>query len=183
VSESGPEAFAGVYAVRLKEYGLIEDPDLRWCPSLEVPSRGEATLTNLGEIASVDELHSASVDRLQQIQRYAGGHYAYNLGVVDQQRFSSPRFEARSTFAVMSDAPLSSEVSREGIAENTGHGGVGINVLYEDGRVRFVPIAALDQLQDHPLVNHRGRMEAGVNIEDASLAPSSHPPFIDVPQH
>ena len=182
VSASGPEAFAGMYAVHLKELGLMDDPSLRWCPSLDVPSAKEARLTNFGEIASVQDLHVASVDRLQQIQRYAGGHYAYNLGVVEDQRLAPPRFEARSAFAVMSDAPPSGKVGDEGFANLIGHSGIGINVLFEDGQVRFIPIASLDEMPDHPLLNHRGDVEAGVNIDDASLAPSSRPPFIGVQQ-
>ena len=182
VCESGPEAFAGIYMVRLKEFGLVEDPSQRWCPSLDLPTKDETTLVNLGEIVSVDDLHNASVDRLQQIQQYAGGHYAYNLGVVDQEHFTPPRFEARSSFAVMADAPLTGIASGESWEDRIGHSGIGINVLFEDGRVRFIPIESLESLPDHPLVNHRGQVEAGVNIDDASLAPSWRPPFIDVPQ-
>ena len=188
VSESGPEAFSGVYAVRLSDAGLLEDPAVRWCPSLDQPDPREATLTNLGQIVSVDALHRASVDRLQQIQRYAGGHYAYNLGVVEEDRLASPKFEARSSFAVMSDAPLignagiSQVTSVEQLGDWLGHGGIGINVLFEDGCVRFLTLDSLNSMPDHPLVNHRGEVEAGVNIDDASLAPSWRPPFIDVPQ-
>lgn len=182
VSESGPEAFAGIYMVRLKEFGLVDDPSQRWCPSLDLPTKDQATLINLGEIVSVDDLHNASVDRLQQIQQYAGGHYAYNLGVVEQEHFTPPRFEARSSFAVMADAPLTGMASGESLEDRIGHDGIGINVLFEDGRVRFIPVESLKHLPDHPLVNHRGQVEAGVNIDDASLAPSWRPPFIDVPQ-
>lgn len=182
VSSSGPEAFAGVYAMRLNEAGLIEQPSQRWCPSVELPSSEEATLVNLGEIASIKDLHQVSVDHLQQIQRYAGGNYAYNLGVVENERLVSPKFESRSSFAVMSDAPLAGRVDGDLGGDQVGHSGVGINVLYEDGRVRFIPVVALDTMHDHPLVNHRGEVEAGVNIDDASLAPSARPPFIGVPQ-
>jgi len=62
------------------------------------------------------------------------------------------------------------------------HGGNGINVLFEDGRVQFVTLSAIDELPDHPLLNHRGLREAGVNIDDASLAPSWSAPFIDAVQ-
>jgi hypothetical protein len=58
------------------------------------------------------------------------------------------------------------------------HGGRGINVLYEDGRVRFLPSQSLHSIPDHPLFNHEGRIEAGLTIDDASLAPSWQPPFI-----
>lgn len=188
VAESGPQAFAGVYAVHLNEAGLLPNPNVRWCPSLTPPDTNEVTLTNLGEIASLPALHDASVDQLSQIQYYSGGHYAYNLGVLEQEHFTSPRFEARSSFAIMSDAPLVGRLNMEDLnqgnrlADWVGHGGEGINVLYEDGGVRFIPVDALRGMPDNPLLNHRGQAEAGVNIDDASLAPSWKPPFIDVSQ-
>jgi type II secretory pathway pseudopilin PulG len=136
-----------------------------------------------------------AIARLQWLQQTAGGHYAYTLGVRDGEEFASPRFQGRSSFAVMSDAAIMKVVDRvveneEGWASVSSvsedgmisHGGRGINVLYEDGRVRFVPRESLSQLVDHPLVNHEGRPEAGVNIDDASLAPSWQAPFVHARQ-
>ena len=182
VSRAGPEAFAGVYAVRLDEARLMNDPSIRWCPSLDQPSDDEVTLTNLNEIVSVDDLHQASVDRLRQIQQFAGGHYAYTLGVIEEDQLASPRYESRSSFAVMSDAPLAGVTPRSELVKRVGHSGAGINVLFEDGRVKFIPISSLDSMPDHPLLNHRGEVEAGVNVDDASLAPSWRPPFVNVRQ-
>lgn len=182
VSEMGPEAFAGVYAVRLNEAGLIDDPSTRWCPSLDPPGNDEVTLTNLNEIVSIEDLHEASVDRLRQIQQFVGGHYAYTLGVIDHDQFSSPRFESRSSFAVMSDAPLAGIANPYDLARRIGHSGTGINVLFEDGRVKFITVSSLDSMPDHPLLNHHGEVEAGVNVDDASLAPSWRPPFLNVKQ-
>ncbi|KLU06124.1 putative transmembrane protein [Rhodopirellula islandica] len=135
-----------------------------------------------------------AIARLQWLQQTAGGHYAYTLGVRDGEEFASPRFQGRSSFAVMSDAAVMKVVDR--VVDDEGwprlaatsqdgvisHGGRGINVLYEDGRVRFVPRESLSQLVDHPLVNHDGRPEAGVNIDDASLAPSWQAPFFHTRQ-
>lgn len=182
VSESGPEAFAGVYAVRLREAGLMDDPSIRWCPSLDPPSEDQVALTRLSEVASLSDLHEASVDRLREIQQFAGGHYAYTLGVIDDNRFAPPRYESRSSFAVMSDAPLARNPVSETIPSAIGHSRAGINVLFEDGRVQFVSMLSLTAMPDHPLLNHRGQVEAGVNIDDASLAPSWRPPFVDVRQ-
>ena len=182
VTESGPEAFAGVYSVRLIEAGLLPDQSLRWCPSLAIPSKSAVTLTPITVVESVADLHRASPDTLRQIQQYAGGHRAYTLGVVDGQRLKSPRFESRASFAVMSDAPQAGFANREDIGRLTGHGGEGINVLYEDGRVKFIAISALNAMPDHPLLNNRGRAEAGVNIDDASLAPSWVAPFFNAVQ-
>ncbi|TWU59085.1 hypothetical protein Poly51_18710 [Rubripirellula tenax] len=183
VSDSGPEAFAGVYAVRLREAGLLGDDSIRWCPSLDPPTSQSADeLVDLTELVSVKQLYDASLDRLREIQQYAGGHYAYTLGVVEKDQLTSPRFESRSSFAVMSDAPLAGIPTEANLATSIGHSGVGINVLFEDGRVQFLPVASLASIPDHPLLNHRGQGEAGVNIDDASLAPSWRPPFIDVRQ-
>ncbi|MGI9470561.1 MAG: anti-sigma factor family protein [Rubripirellula sp.] len=182
VSEQGPEAFAGVFAVRLNEAGLLTDPSVRWCPSLDQPAGNQAALTNLDQIVSLDELHDASVDRLRQMQQFSGGHYAYNLGVVEQDRLTSPKFESRASFAVMSDAPLAGITDPKDLSKRLGHNATGINVLYEDGRVRFVALEDLEVMPDHPLLNHRGEAEAGVNVDDASLAPSWRPPFLNVRQ-
>ena len=188
VAESGPEAFSGVYALRLNEAGLMPNSEVRWCPSIASPDTSENALVNLGEIQSVTTLHQAPVDQLKQIQRYAGGHYAYNLGVIDEDRYTPPKFESRASFAVMADTPLVGNLAVSDLGRSDelskwlGHDGRGINVLYEDGRVRFISLDSLQAMPDHPLLNHQGNVEAGVNIDDASLAPSWRPPFTDVPQ-
>ncbi len=198
VAESGPEAFAGVYAVRLKDAGLLPDESIRWCPSFDPPgyqkSRARFPHANFYQADQPQlpipvqfswQLHEASVDRLKAVQRSVGGHYAYTLGVVENDQLTPPKFESRSSFAVMADAPMPTtrSSSDNGATEySSGHSGRGINVLYESGRVQFIPIESLDALIDHPLQNHLGETEAGVNIDDASLAPSSRPPFLRVKQ-
>ncbi len=192
VSEQGPEAFAGVYAVRLRDADLLDDPAIRWCPSLDLPeltevdpaneSRTETFLIGLNNVVTSDELHRANVNQLKQLQRWLGGHYAYTLGVIEQDHYSSPRFEGRSSFAIMSDAPMATILDGVIRSDQVGHGGIGINVLFEDGRVQFIMLPALDSMPDHPLLNHEGKAEAGVNVDDASLAPSWRAPFLDVRQ-
>ncbi|QDT12959.1 hypothetical protein [Planctomycetes bacterium K23_9] len=182
VSPQGPEAFAGIYAVRLHDAGLLDNPSLRWCPSMDLPQDEAARLASVHELVPVADLHSTSVDRLKELQRVAGGHYAYNLGVVDHDRLTAPRFESRATFAVMSDAPMGAIVNGNIDSTQIGHSGRGINVLYEDGHTRFVSLQSLNSMTDHPLLNNRGQREAGVNIDDASLAPSWRPPFVNVRQ-
>jgi len=178
VAESGPEAFAGIYAIRLNQIGLLDDPSIRWCPSRALP----ASALDADELHDTAQLYRLSVDQLQSIQQHAGGHYAYSLGVIDTTGYTSPRFESRSSFAVMSDAPLHTSPGSDADDTIVGHSGSGINILYEDGRVQFVRLESLDSLLDHPLRNHLGQREAGVNVDDASLAPSWRPPFVHVRQ-
>jgi hypothetical protein len=127
-------------------------------------------------------LYRATVNQLKRIQRYAGGHYAYSLGVIDTNGYTSPRFESRASFAVMSDAPRNRTSLGSVETDTAAHSGSGINILYEDGRVRFVALVSLEEMTDHPLRNHLGQGEAGINVDDASLAPSWRPPFVHVRQ-
>ncbi|MCO8120290.1 hypothetical protein NHH03_00980 [Stieleria sp. TO1_6] len=202
VAQSGPEAFAGVYLIRLADAGLLNTTDPRWCPSAGkprfepsptlqpsdfYPPHSNSTLST-GTLAtrtlpSAAQLHHLPVNQLQRTQQTVGGHYAYNLGVIGDQGYSSPRYEARTSFAIMSDAPLGKTIAADGtIQMRFSHGDQGLNVLYEDGAVHFLRGDALDALPDNPLLNHSGTNEAGVNIDDASLAPSWQPPFTGSPQ-
>ena len=182
VAESGPEAFAGVYAIRLSDAGLLDNDSKRWCPSLDAPGDAEHHFADLNNLPSIKQLYDVSLDELRRMQQHAGGHYAYTLGVIDNDHYASPRFESRSSFAVLSDAPMAGTPSESNYRDSIGHDGRGINVLYEDGRVQFVSVGSLGVVPDHPLFNHHGQVEAGVNVDDASLAPSWRPPFVEVPQ-
>ena len=181
VSDHGPEAFAGIYAVRLSDAGLLNESMTRLCPSLDPPETSDNY-----QLVSVNDLHTASADRLREIQRSIGGHYTYTLGVMKQNRLTAPKFMGRSSFAVMSDASaLSLSVAGAGgdaPQSNVAHSGLGINVLFEDGRVKFFSMQSLEAMPDHPLMNDLGQGEAGVDVNDASLAPSWGPPFVNANQ-
>ncbi len=184
VAQSGPEAFAGVYSIRLFEAGLLEDPSMRWCPSLVRERRAdlEQELVDFDQLVASKSLHVVDADELVNWQRHSGGDYAYSLGVIDDEHYATPRYEGRSSFAVMSDAPTVTLVNSVVGEADIGHDGRGINVLYEDGRVLFVTLQSLQVMPDHPLWNDRGHVEAGVDIDDAVLAPSWRPPFLGAPQ-
>ncbi|MCM2373308.1 hypothetical protein [Aporhodopirellula aestuarii] len=220
VAPDGYQAFAGVYAPRLQEAGLLSSPEQTFCPSIDrdelwettwasqstlTPAMAETKTPMLVSLRMLDEvgreLSLASdealrddnatdrmmraIERLRWIQMTAGGHFAYTLGVREGEHFSSPRFQGRSQFAVMSDAAITRVNVRSNSLDDPAyrmtllsHGGRGINVLYEDGHVGFLPSESLDRIPDNPLVNHDGLIEAGVTIDDATLAPSWQPPFI-----
>lgn len=227
IAADGYQAFAGMYAPRLREAGLLSDDQTTLCPSLErdqfwpsdqpsaisqhtaisqhigarspnpTPQFDVVTLAVLDEVgreliainrsadhnAELNMRMQLAIERLRWMQTTAGGHYAYTLGVRDGDYFASPRYQGRSAFAVMSDAAIIQNGMRYQNKETVSptlisHGGRGINVLYEDGRVGFLPSQSLSRIPDNPLFNHEGRTEAGLTIDDASLAPSWQPPFI-----
>lgn len=226
VAPDGYQAFAGMYALRLHEAGLLDRPRKTFCPSIDPrdltppswslhrtrPAPGASqperpmfvTLRTLDEIGreladargaaigvpDVRQRMMHAIEKLRWIQMTAGGDYAYTLGVRDGGQFSSPRFEARSQFAVMSDAVtmqvnVANALSTDHAAYRfnvSSHGGRGFNVLYEDGHVGFLPSGSLGRIPDNPLINHEGLLEAGVTIDDASLGPSWQPPFIHATQ-
>ncbi|MEZ6089534.1 MAG: hypothetical protein R3C05_16195 [Pirellulaceae bacterium] len=166
----GPLAFAGVFMVKLKEAELLDRENSIWCPSQDQPETYVA-------IPSISELQSASLSKLTRLQAVSGGHLAYSLGVMDGEEYRSPRYEARSTFAILGDAPI-----RGLNGAQWAHEGRGYNLLYEDGRVRFVSNDVPLQLYDHPFVNLENRAEAGLNINDASLGERPPAPFVWVRQ-
>lgn len=167
VAPEGPEAFAGIYALVLNDAELMSEPTPLWCPSLNVPAQWEGR-----PIPSVAEVSSADPQRLAWIQRVAGGHYAYSLGVRERGHYVARRYEGRTNFAILADAPM------ETLAEwAVAHEGRGVNVLFEDGRIRFLARGSLDGLVDHPFLNRDGAVEAGVDPYDAALAPSWRSPF------
>jgi prepilin-type processing-associated H-X9-DG protein len=126
----------------------------------------------------MDAAFRGDIKLLKFIQRVAGGHYAYNLGVIDNGKYQTPRYEGRSSFAVLGDMPIAGRQTADGIDVTTlkWHHGEGANILYEDGSVRHVRPRSMIDVYDHPYTNHRGSIAAGVNIDDASLGPSWYAP-------
>ena len=214
VADSGPEAFAGVYRLRLQDRGLIPEDLSVYCPSTDSMQQfasypppayaspsdrvqsepipgvpGNLTAPNVSvsfnafELPTVDQLRSLTVDQLKWVQQVAGGDFAYSLGVMNSSGYSAPKFEGRQHFAILADAPLTSTLPVNGSAQLLlPHGDRGINVLYEDGRVEFVLHRLLGTMDDHPFLNHEGRHEAGVTVDDASLSRSPRAPFVDAVQ-
>lgn len=202
VALDGPQAFAGVYAIYLREAGGQVPSSQLSCPSLI----GSDTASNLAQatfkkgeknatvsppvanIASFTELHNLAGDALQLAQQTVGGDYAYNLGVAERGKARAPKCEGRTQFAILADAPALRTVSRQPATSRLehfiAHEGRGINIFYEDGHVEFVTADSLRSLilsdthtPDNPFQNQRGAHELGVHPYDASLAPSNFPPL------
>lgn len=144
------------------------------------PDRGGTVFSRVGSHDLINSEHlmdaafRGDIKLLKFIQRTAGGHYAYNLGVIENGKYQTPRDEGRASFAILGDMPIAGRHSADGIDVTTlkWHHGQGANILYEDGSVRHMRPASMIDIYDHPYTNHRGSMAAGVNIDDASLAPS-----------
>ncbi len=173
VGLSGPTSFAGVYAVLLKSTGVeICFRDVS-CPSLPPP---DASTRCIDAIPTLHELMCMDDETVRLVQQVAGGNYAYSLGVIEDSRIVPRRCVGSSSFAILSDAPLFEADEERFVA----HEGRGINVLYEDGHVEFINLAAIlncESAIDYPFRNYENERAVGLSSGDDCLAPSSHPPL------
>lgn len=206
VPASGPEAFAGIMAVRLHDASLLDSASLLKCASLP---KSAADSPCLMRIPSREEFYDASADQRQLWRCYVGGDYAYNLGVIDGGRVTGPKLEGRTHFAILADAPRIENDHEAFVA----HEGLGVNIYYEDGHVAFVPVKRAKPLDhtwqepaltrrtlsgglkdkltgdkvlpveawpnadDDPFRNNRGLHACGLNPDDAVLGPSYSSPL------
>ncbi|MEL6898000.1 MAG: DUF1559 domain-containing protein, partial [Planctomycetota bacterium] len=101
LSGSGPQSFAGNYALRLFDSGRLTDStNMLLCSSLQRPTGfPDKPFTS-------DDLQTDDVNQLAFVQRNAGGQYAYTLGVMEDGKYRSPHYEGRTQFAVLGDAPV-----------------------------------------------------------------------------
>ena len=171
VTMQGPESFAGIFAVRLCDVGLLNSPSQLSCVSLEGcrPMR-----RSLQFIPTMSQLKTYDAPKLELCRNEAGGDYAYCLGVVEDGMIIPPRCEGRTNFAVLADAPL----IQNGHGEFVAHDGQGMNIFFEDGHVAFVvPACWQVVIGDNPFCNIMQAREAGLNARDASLGPSHFRPL------
>jgi len=176
VAASGPESFAGVYAVRLYNMGLLGSSGQLRCVSLVGVERPTMCSVSISDFPTLDTLRRATQEQLARFQQMLGGDYAYNLGVLEKQSLVAPKNTGSSHFAILADAPIVLN-ERESWPAHDGHG---VNILYDDGHVEFASHRCLQEgslTRDHPYCNRFGNREAGLDDSDASLAPSSFPPL------
>ncbi len=191
----GPLDFAGIYAVKLQDVGLLESQRPLRCVSL---LDGDSSLNGqeLMVVPTTAAFLQASPTQQAAWRAALGRNYAYNFGIIDEGRIAGPRLEGRSHLAILADAPLV-----EGDCDRfTAHDGRGINIYYEDGRVAFyyfprrvvapqsssmhpafggtvVQVSNWHEAMDYPFRNLEGRQAHGLNANDASLGPSYSSPL------
>ena len=169
IEMNGPLAFAGVYAIRLKDVGLLESPKWIWCPSVESFDVNQ-------EIPTLDSFLAASYRQQQNLKNTAGGNYWYNLGNWVEGDYETASFNGRSQFAVIGDSllPVSSDVGTGAV-----HGGNASNVLYDDGRIQSVRVRQkkVIPMPDYPYLNREMEQAAGRGLDDACLGPSFQNPL------
>lgn len=165
---SGPFAFAGVYAMRLNDAGLMSGSQVLWCPSI---SMQKAISTNGGgyTLPSASEFASLPQDKQEYWRHISGGSFAYNLGFIDRDEHRMPLVDDEADIAILADAPL--QIDDDEYLFSV-HRGDACNVLYDDGRVELIRINSLSDSIDHPFFNRLGKIEAGLDENDSALGSS-----------
>lgn len=171
IPTQGNLSAAGIYAPILVENGFPEVEQCLICP--ESPLAERADPWRLPRIA---ELESAKdQQQLRIMQASMGGSYGYSLGYLDDDQYRGPRDLRRANFALMADAPTGNLQSIQSI----NHGGLGQNVLFEDGHVAYLKTCTAEGCQDHIFLNENGLIAAGNNVNDAVIGHSAAKPIVN----
>ncbi len=172
VSVYGKMAAAGSYAPTLGDAGLVTESKVFLCPASPL-AQDLADGAARWEVPTWRELESANGRRFELLRDSMGGSYAYTIGFVSDGVYYSTRNLGRSHFPILADAPAAVAADMQ----SPHHGGHGQNVLFEDMHVCFVRGCTAEDCDDHIFLNRDGVVEAGLDEDDAVLAPSGVPPF------
>jgi anti-sigma-K factor RskA len=168
VPAQGHLAAAGVYAPTLFDSGYLTEPQLVVCPGAPAADKKRITIPTLQQLQTLEPK-----EKLVQVQSTMGGNYGYSLGHMVQGRYEPTRNQSRPNFALMADAPDYSQPDFQSI----NHGGRGQNVLFEDGRIAFLPTAKPNAQADNVFLNDTGRVAAGTHENDSVVSASGATPF------
>jgi hypothetical protein len=157
--------YAGTFKNMLKEAGQLWNPAVLDCPAnghsqREIPIPDCKTLCSLKASDPREFLHMMD------------GDYAYHLG------YRRPTGEVGPVTALLparipllADQPGYDDEGHILEGNSPNHGGVGQNILYSDGHVTFHHTRLIGPRKDDVFLNDHARPEAGVDHNDAVLAP------------
>jgi len=168
VYDEGALAGAGIVAPLLVTNGFVDGSDWFVCPASPLAENREF------RVPSVDELLSASQEEAISLRSTMGGSFGYNLGFVEDGRYHNTRNLRRPNFALMSDVPSAFLAGYQSV----NHDGRGQNVLFESGRVSFLPTSRPHARADDVFVNESGMVDAGRHRNDSVIGPSSSVPHL-----
>lgn len=167
IARTGPLNVAGAYAPVLKSGQFVEDDRVFYCSAAV-----QQNLSQVGTIPNLAELEKAYRENSQQLtelQALMGGSYGYSLGHYEDDKYVGPMNLGRSFRVIMADAPNYALASRA----SANHGGSGLNMLFEDGSVRFSETASAGAAGDSIFVNRNGLVAAGIDVQDSVIGASN----------
>jgi len=164
------DTHAGMFAAFLSDAGLLHDLSILDCPCNGVcPDR-------MKQLASFEQ-----IDRIRRTdpEQYRGmlcWDYAYNVGYRHSTGRPGP-IEAihAARLPLLADQPdhVNFLIIREGNSPN--HGGLGQNVLFGDGGVKWFATRRIGPFDPDIYLNNEHQLRPGVNVYDSVLVPSKSP--------
>jgi hypothetical protein len=166
VEADGSRSVAGAFVPILQDAGYLS-PDV----SLVCSANGDraAPRPSLGEL---EQLYRNQPEVFKSVARTLAGNYAYSLGYNDNGSLQGLRRDSGELLPLLADAP---PPTGSGLSPN--HGGLGQNVLYIGGHVRFCTQRTVGVNCDDIYLNQDGKLRTGRNWSDTVLAPSEATPF------
>jgi hypothetical protein len=167
VKADGAQAIAGIFIPLLVDAGVLGGD-----VSVRCPANGrQPPSTEPAQVARLEQWYATAPDRYRRTARELAGDYAYTLGYRDGAGLHGLRWGPGNDMTpILCDRPP----TEPGRGNSLNHGGLGQNVLYIGGEVRFLPTRQVGA--DDIYLNLRHRVEAGVHRDDTVLAPSDAAP-------
>lgn len=159
-----PAPFAGSYACRLKDLGLIHDAGLLDCPSNGL--RRERTVPGLKDLAALD------ASRLRTHPALRDGDYAYNLGYCDSGKPCALPARVPAGLPLLADTPRHDGAGHALSGNSPNHGGSGQNILYAGGHVQYMRNVRHERDPDI-FHNHSNLTAPGLDCNDVVLGPGA----------
>jgi prepilin-type processing-associated H-X9-DG protein len=164
IPETGNLAVAGNVPLTVRNAGFSLPRQNLLCPGA-----GPMECMSGSPDPTVEEVEQATGCELRNCQQRIGGDFAYNMGYMSGGHLVASTMGSRENFALMADAP--------GDLTRPAHDGRGVNVLYEDGHIRFLPKRQTAGVGDDPFHNRKGYSAAGLDPNDSALGPSDARPL------
>jgi hypothetical protein len=177
----GPRAHAGVFVLLLRHAGTWTDElsvvcpgnrSSKWCSSQDWP-----TLEQWCSWATARD----SECRRQYLEwsRRLSGCYAYYLGYWNtEQHLCGLTLRDEGCLPILADRPPRSDEDPNWLTNNSpNHAGLGQNVLYVAGHVKFQRCRRCGHVGDDIYINRNRRLAAGCDRFDSVLAPSEVTPL------
>jgi hypothetical protein len=159
-------ATSGAYAPILIEQGYVEDEGNFFCPAAS-----ESIAWRRQGIPTRQIVTNTRVEDLAAMQQRMGGTYGYSVGYQAGGRIRAIHNQQRPNFALIADRPSGESAHRYSM----NHGGLGQNILFENGHVAFVRGSQIAGLGDHYYVSDRGIVEPGIHRDDSVIMESGIP--------
>ena len=169
IPKSGNLSFAGFYAPALIDSGLVTEQHQFFCPSAS-----DIKDARISSIPTIQQFSAACGEELNKMQRDAGGDYTYTMGYMKGDELCGIRNQGRTHFAIMSDVPVC-EIMPSKRELKRSH----MNVLFECGGVRMIPLHQTSWKGESLFENDHGLMNAGCRDDDVVVGVSYARPCTD----